>query len=119
MMDFFEKLMLAKQLSFTEGRIDLLGQRFVIAPSDSLATFIYKINANAKLVGRLYSIAKQAVKNGFGANVGHTYSFSFWNYYEWFLDIAKLGGWGIINFSMKIVCHSNMITNFFAFGTII
>jgi predicted hydrocarbon binding protein len=93
-MSIFDKLMLARQLKFTDGRVELFGQPIILSPSDFLAIYISQINEDPILVGKFYNSAKRSVKEGFGINVGKSYGFSFRDYSNWFVDILKLSGWG-------------------------
>ena len=94
-MSFFEKLILSKQLSFNVGEIDMLGQRLVIMPSDALASYIKKINNVPNAVSNLYYIAKNATIQ-LGKDIGKKYAFSFGDYSTWFVEMAKLDGWGMV-----------------------
>ena len=103
--------MLSKQISFNEGKISLLGQRFVILPADSLIYYVLKINKDVKFISKLYNSAKQTVAKGFGVDVGRNYSFSFGDYTNWFVEIAKFGGWGIIKWEeLEKESHKGVIS---------
>jgi predicted hydrocarbon binding protein len=93
-MDLFEKFMLARQLNFSDGKIELLGQYVLFLPSDFLAMYTESVNSNPELVKSLYEAAKRTVREGFGVNVGKSYGFSPRDYTNWFKDILKLSGWG-------------------------
>ncbi len=95
-MSIFEELMLARQVSFQDGSVELTGQRVVISPSDFFGIYIKSISDDPEQVGAFYRAAKQAVKEGFGKNVGKAYGFSFSNYLDWFVKLAKMSGWGKI-----------------------
>jgi predicted hydrocarbon binding protein len=95
-MSIFEELMLARQISFQDGSVELTGQRVVILPSDFFGTYIKSICDNPELVGAFYRAAKQTMREGFGKNVGKDYGFSFSNYLDWFVKLAKMSGWGRI-----------------------
>jgi predicted hydrocarbon binding protein len=93
-MNIFEKLMLARQLSFKEGKIELLGQNLVFSPADFFSRYIYALKDKPELIISLYNSAKSTMKEGFSLNVGKSYGFSFKDYARWFVDIAELSGWG-------------------------
>ncbi len=95
-MSIFEELMLARQVSFQDGRVELTGQRVVISPSDFFGLYIESICKDPKLVGAFYGAAKRAMREGFGRDVGKTYGFSFEDYLNWFVKLAKMSGWGKI-----------------------
>lgn len=97
-MNIFEKLMFTKQLNFKEGQINLLDQRLVMFTTDFLSAYTLNINDNPKLVSDIYLSAKNSVKNGFGPGIGKKYSFTFYEFFNWYIDIARLSGWGIIKF---------------------
>lgn len=86
--------MLARQLSFRDGRIELMGQNVLLCPSDFMARYLMQISDNSDRTIELYESAKLAVREGFGINVGKSYGFSSRNYTEWFADILKMAGWG-------------------------
>lgn len=96
-MNIFEKLMLAKQMSFSDGEIELMGQRMVFYPSSLVALLTKDINDNPALKSQLYFSTKESmVSGGFGSNVGKLYGFTFRDYANWFVDLAQLAGWGRI-----------------------
>lgn len=86
--------MLAKQIAFQEGKIELVGQRVVFSPADFFGVYIERINDDPKLVNNFYKAAKRAVQEGFGINVGKLYGFSLKDYSNWFVELATLSGWG-------------------------
>lgn len=97
-MDLFQKLMLAKQISFTEGKIELLKQRMVFYPPNLISLYLVNINNDPRLTSKLYlSTKKSMVLHGFGSNVGKEYKFNFNDYASWFVNLAKLAGWGKIS----------------------
>lgn len=93
-MSIFDELMLAKQLNFTDGKIELMGQGVLIAPSDFLAAYTESIGDSHELVIELYGCAKRSVHEGFGPNVGKSYGFSVMDYTNWFVNILNMSGWG-------------------------
>ncbi|MDE1804263.1 MAG: hypothetical protein KGH59_00560 [Candidatus Micrarchaeota archaeon] len=95
-MSLFDELMLARQLSFGDGKIELLGQRVVFIEADFISKYIEDINNDPKLVLEMYESTKKTMINGFGVDIGKKYSFSFKDYAKWFVDLAKLSGWGLI-----------------------
>lgn len=95
-MNIFEKLMLARQISFNEGKIVLLNQRLVMFTSDFLGAYTLKINDEPGFVRQLYDAGKESVREGFGPGIGKSYSFSFNDFFKWYVDIARLSGWGLV-----------------------
>lgn len=93
--------MVARQISFLEGKIELMGQRVVIAPSEFFANYMIEMGDNPELVYGIYAAAKQIMKERFGVNLGKTYGFSFKDYATWFVDIAKLSGWGDVKWESR------------------
>lgn len=93
--------MVARQISFLEGKIELMGQRVVIAPSEFFANYIVGMNENSELIYGIYNAAKQIMRERFGVNLGKNYGFSFKDYATWFVDIAKLSGWGDVRWENR------------------
>jgi predicted hydrocarbon binding protein len=93
--DIFEKLMLARQLSFKEGEIDLLGQRLVMLPSIVFSDYTMAINDSPDKVAEFYKSVKSSSKANFAVSVGKSYGFNFQNYFDWMTKIVILSGWGI------------------------
>jgi len=96
--NLFDKLMLSRQLKFTEGEIDMLGQRVTIVPADLFTIFIIGINDKPDRVGEVYYAAKQAMKDNFATNIGKSYGFSQKDFSNWFIELAMMSGWGIVRF---------------------
>ena len=88
--------MVARQLSFENGTIKMLGQRMLISPSDVFARYIFDIRDEPELLKNLYVSAKESIRGGFGINIGKVYGFSFKDYSKWFVELAMVAGWGKI-----------------------
>jgi predicted hydrocarbon binding protein len=93
-MSIFDELMLARQLKFTNGKIELLGQPLVFSPANFWSKYIFELKDNTEQIRQLYLSAKDTMKEGFSYNVGSSFGFSFKDYMKWFIDIAGLSGWG-------------------------
>ncbi len=100
-MDFFKRLMLARQLSFTEGRIELMKQGIVMVPSEFFGKYILEANEDKEAVYKLYYAGKEIMREKFGIDMGKSYGFGVNEYSTWFVDIAKLSGWGNIKWEAR------------------
>ena len=94
-MNVFEMLMLGKQISFEDGKIELAGQRVVLMPIGPFAHYIAEINNDPELLGKLYLAAKRSIREG--GVVEKLYKRSAKNYAQWFVDIMNLFGLGKFN----------------------
>lgn len=93
-MNIFEKLSMARQISFHDGKIILLDQRVSVVPVEFLASITKTINDSSDQVFEVYSAAKTAVREGFAKRLGEAYDFKFRDYSQWLVDIATMSGWG-------------------------
>jgi predicted hydrocarbon binding protein len=94
-MSIFEELMLARQLSFSKGSIELLGNRVVIFNANLFSEYALRINNSPDAVALLYEAVKSSFRDGFGKSVGEKYKFSFNDYFKWMKDLAEMNGWGL------------------------
>jgi predicted hydrocarbon binding protein len=93
-MNFFEELMIAKQLSFSPGTIELLGNRVTITHGTFFADYTSRINDNPESVIQLYESAKVSFREGMAKSIGKKYGFSYNDFFKWLTQIAMLAGWG-------------------------
>src|SRR5271157_3801045 len=94
-MSIFEELMLARQLSFSKGSIELLGNRVVIFNANLFSEYTLRINDSPDAVSLLYETVKSSFRDGFAKSVGEKYKFSFSDYFKWMKDLAEMNGWGV------------------------
>lgn len=93
-MNFFEELMLARELSFTEGEIRLLGSRVTFLHATFSAEYTLRVNDNPEKVQDLYDVSKVSFRDGMSIAIGKKYHFSFNDFFKWLTQIAMLAGWG-------------------------
>ena len=93
-MNFFQELTLAKQISFTQGDISLLGNRVTIVHATFWAEYTLKINNDPKRVLELYEISKSSFRDGMSKSIGKKYGLSFNDFFKWLTNIAMFAGWG-------------------------
>lgn len=93
-MNFFEELMVAKQLSFTQGDIKLLGNRVTITHATFFAEYTMRVNEDNEKLINLYESAKVSFRDGMAKSIGQRYGFSYNDFFKWLTQIAMLAGWG-------------------------
>ena len=97
-MNLFDKFMFAKQISFTDGQITLLGQPIALLPVKLISLYTQSIIDDQVELNKFYYASKDSVKADFGITVGKLYGFSFKDFTRWFVDMANLAGWGRLHF---------------------
>ncbi len=93
--DIFQKLMLSRQLSFSEGSIELLGNRISMIGAEWLPAYTYGIEQDQELVQQLYRSTKAATRDGIGKLVSEKHNFNVNDTVRLFIEIMKMEGWGI------------------------
>lgn len=93
-MDFFEKLILSRELSFGNGEIVMLGSRMVLFDADLFVDYGLRINNSPEKILDFYTSAKVTFRDSIAKAIGIKYKFSFNDYFKWMTDIANLAGWG-------------------------
>lgn len=94
-MNLFEKLLLARQISFTDGRIELLGQRVVISNANLFSEYTFRINDKPELVFDLYDSVKSSFAEDFAKGLGKEFGFAFKDFVKWMTDLSNMTGWGM------------------------
>ena len=92
--DLFQKLVLAGQIKFTPGHIELLNQPMVISPA---WTFAYMLKSSKKPseIGKLiYEGTKLATQQGMAKKVKEEKKLGGLNLTKWIMDSGSLAGWG-------------------------
>ena len=96
MFDTFKKLMFARQISFEEGKITLLGQSMLMIPADALATILRDMR---KQLGRdkadkiIYNSMKEMAIRYLNA-IKNVFSMSKVDMIKWAANSVTLAGWG-------------------------
>ena len=93
-MDLFQRLLAMRQLQFKEGEIDLLGQRIVMSPRDTLVGVTEFLTKNPELVPGMYETIRCSFGSGWASAVKKSYGFSTKDYIKWLIDISNIAGWG-------------------------
>ena len=96
MVGFFERMMITKQLKFSDGRIELFDRRFAIS-GEFISNHIGEINSIPEAVAKIYRSSKDA-SCLFFIEVGSKYKFSFNDFINWELDVNKFCGWGVMKY---------------------
>lgn len=98
----FQRLMIARQLKFAEGSIELFGNRSILFPTDYLGKFIYDIKDNTKYTTNLYlSIKKDSTEFPI-FSIPKTQEISPIELTKRIADVINFEGWGIISFGTNI-----------------
>lgn len=93
-LSIFDRLLLSKQLRFSDGDIELLGNRMVLTNAHFLADYILQINDSPDSVAKLYEAAKLSFMEHTAKKIGLEYAFTFNDYFKWLTNIAMMSGWG-------------------------
>ena len=96
MIDFFERMMITRQLKFSDGRIELFSRRFAIS-GEFISNHISEINSIPEAVAKIYRNSKDS-SFLFFMEVGSKYKFSFNDFINWELDVNKFCGWGVMKY---------------------
>lgn len=94
MSDIFKKLLMMKQLNFSEGEITLLRQRVYIAPLEIIKPMTDEMLENRALIPKFYERIRTNFNAGWADGVRKTYGMQPKDYFKWLIDIANLAGWG-------------------------
>jgi len=92
MLDVIKKLLFARQLSFEEGSVILLGVPIVMHPVGTLVS-IRKILEERNEVVLLYKASKDSGK-GYQLNIKKIFGMNHDKMIEWGINSLTLGGWG-------------------------
>jgi len=103
--NLFSKLLIARQLTFEEGKISLLGQSIVIVPTYTIAELQKFIEEKFGKNGQkaIYLAAKEAGKKYVGV-FKKQHNPPFQALIDWCVNIMQLSGWGkftVINADYK------------------
>lgn len=93
-MDLFQRLLAMRQLQFKEGEIDLLGQRIVMSPRDTLVGVTDYLVNNPQSIPTMYEYIRHSFGDGWASAVKKSYGFSSKDYIKWLIDISNIAGWG-------------------------
>ena len=99
-MSLFEKLLVASQVSFNNGTVEMFKKRVVIYSTDCIGEYVMTMNEEAKLTTMVYGLAKQAMAKTFGLKATRP-SASTEDYLRWFLEMISLSGWGAVEWEGK------------------
>ncbi len=94
MSELLKKLMMMRQLSFSEGEISLLRQRVYIAPLEIIKPITDMMLENPKLIPEIYERIRTTFNKGWADGVREVYGFKPKDYFKWLIDIANIAGWG-------------------------
>ena len=94
MMDFFQKLLMMKQIKFEEGDIRLFNQRMVLSPIAMPIAFTKLIISHPDYAPDLYENIRLDIRSNWAISVHDSYKFGRRNYIETMKNIGTLSGWG-------------------------
>ncbi len=92
--DIFDRLIISKQLSFTEGSIELFGSHISMMASEHIASYMYGIEGLSEEVQEFYRSSKEAVAEGIGTAVCKKYNFDPAQSLKIFTDLTEILGFG-------------------------
>lgn len=92
--DFMQKLILARQINFQKGKIELLKQRLSVFPT---SVFVELIENNPSIIPDVYSATKESAKS-FAGGIKEKHKFSGQQLKTWLKDIIEFAGWGEAEF---------------------
>lgn len=92
---FFQKLLLARQIKFDKGSIELLNQKITIFPVSVFSTIVEN---NPAAIVDVYTSTKQSAKL-FASHITEKYKFSGRELKDWLIDIIAFAGWGEAEFT--------------------
>jgi predicted hydrocarbon binding protein len=98
-MNLFEKFALSRHVLFSDGDIQLFGNRVVLIQSGFFSEYGKSINDSPEKVLEFYNAAKISFREEIAKSIGTEFSFNFQNFFNWMTDIAILAGWGILKWS--------------------
>ena len=88
-MNVFEKLMLGRQLLFSEGTIELFGNKTVLFDSDVFSRYLYDIKDSTGYTTGIYRSLKEGIKDSVGVVVMKRTNFNFQKGTELFIKNMK------------------------------
>lgn len=92
----FDKLMIAKELRFEEGSVELFGNRIVMPPAALFAEYIRRVGNDPKYTDLLYESARISFREGMGKDLKKKFKFNMNDFFNWLPKIATLAGWGVL-----------------------
>ncbi len=92
--DFMQKLVIARQIKFERGKIELLGQKLSIFPTSVFATIIEN---NKEIIPDVYKATKDSALL-FGSKIRERHNFTNQELKSWLSEIIAFAGWGIAEF---------------------
>ncbi len=93
-MNVFDELLMAKQISFEQGGVAILGNRVVMPPVAVLGEYSKNINDSPEQIGMLYGSIKRNFEEMVKTSFVKEYGFGLNDYMKWMTKIALLTGWG-------------------------
>lgn len=102
MSSFFDKLMLARQVSFKEGRVEMLeNQRLLLFPMELAAFYTADLLKDTEGTKELYRTGKECMLKGFVYNTMKSHGpTSRKDLLSLLSNIASFAGWGVYRYEM-------------------
>ena len=92
-MNFFEKLLVSRTLTFEPGKISFMNQRELMTSARVFAELCMRANSDPQRLRELYDASKAGYREGTAATLGkHATSHN--DLLKWMTDIASFAGWG-------------------------
>ena len=102
--DFMQKLLLARQIKFEEGKIELMNQRVVITPIEQIISITELLLEQPKLIPKIYEKERLSFSEGYAEAVHKLYGFENLDFTKWLVELSNICGWGghqLVKFDQK------------------
>lgn len=119
--DFMQKLILARQIKFDKGSIEILNQPMVLSPA-WVYSYLLKVTKNPIEMGYLiYEGTKLATKDGMAKEVKKQKKLEGLDLTRWIMESGSLAGWGKLSLkefngkecTAKVISENSTIAKLF------
>ncbi len=95
-MNIFEKLMIARQISFKDGSVYVVGARVVVPPAAAISEHSLMINENPEYVQTLYESSKEGFRQTLVEGLPKLHGFDVNDFMKW-SELSIVTGWGVFD----------------------
>lgn len=90
----FDKLMIAREMQFSNGSVSMFGHRVVMPPARLFSEYIKMVDNDPKYTDLLYESARISFREGMGKDLQKRFKFHINDFFNWLPKISALAGWG-------------------------